>query len=439
MGGSQMGEEGESFLSLIFELDPFADLASPSLSRLSFVAILDTTIVLPNLPRSTSASPFPQSQPHPSFANPTSYLHNPQQHSYNAPTPSYSPAPPSAAKRRFTSSSNLAGMAGAGPRTNLERGAVDDGRSGKRSRMDESEEEGMELDQLAEREMSRGTKRRMRRTGEGESKRRKGEEEGEEEEVVESEKEDRERDAMDEDDVPSSAHPSSAWSRKHVRSSPTASEEAEAEGQEKRRRSDRKGGKRVIEDVNSSDEDAGSEFEDEEEEGDGRRVARNADSEVESASEEEEDEEESTELRNKSKRHDSKRARSTSIAERTGSEDESVMGDDDPSSLPPPRRQQLVPSSGTTPRKRISTSSTKKSGASAARSGSRFKDRAAPRKMSSLAQRTAGEEWVNLEGDRCRMDGEGMVRKLAEVREMRRRYKVRFDDSFALLFGRAQR
>lgn len=382
-------------------------------------ALFYPATALPNLPRSTSASPFPQSQPHPSFANPTSYLHNPQQHSYNAPTPtSFSPAPLSATKKRFASSSNLAAMAG--PRASLKRGAGDDGRSGKRSRMDDSEEDGMELDQLAEREASRGTKRRMRREGEGESKRRRGEEEGEDEEK-------QEEDGMDEDDVPSSSHPSSARSRKHVRSSPTASEEAEEEGHEKRRRSDRKGGKRVIEDVSSESEDEGSDFEDDEE-GEGRRRVRNADSEIDSASEAEDNEEE-LDSRSKSKRHDPKRARSTSIAERTGSEDESVMGDDDPSSLPPPRRQQQVPSSAT-PRKRISASSTKKSGASA-RLGSRFKEQAAPRKMSSLAQRTAGEEWTNLEGDRCRMDGEGMVRRLAEVREMRRRYKVRLLSCFS--------
>ncbi|ORY54879.1 hypothetical protein BCR35DRAFT_224482 [Leucosporidium creatinivorum] len=104
--------------------------------------------VLPNLPRSTSTTPLP-SAPHPSFANPQSYPHNPQQTSYNAPTPrSFSPAPPSAIKRRFASSSNLSSLAAG--RGSLKRGAVDEGRSGKRSRLadeEEEEEEGMELDQ----------------------------------------------------------------------------------------------------------------------------------------------------------------------------------------------------------------------------------------------------------------------------------------------------
>jgi hypothetical protein len=54
-----------------------------------------------------------------------------------------------------------------------------------------------------------------------------------------------------------------------------------------------------------------------------------------------------------------------------------------------------------------------------------LKDRTA-RARSDSVQRKPGDEWVNLEGDRCRMDEDGEVRKLTEVREMRRKYKVSY-------------
>lgn len=262
----------------------------------------------------------------------------------------------------------------------------------------------MELDELWAQREERGVKRGSGREGGrgGKRVRRFG---GEEEEERENEE----------------------GARKHRRSSSSSASASDAEdGHEvKRRMRSRSGSKRGYEDVSVSSEGS---FDDHEGEQDQRRV-RNADSEAGSEDEQEEVEEEVESVKRiKGKgRGGPKRARSTSEAVREGSDDESLMGDDlREEELPPlpPRASQTI-GVGPTPRKRLSTS--KKSGAARSSIKDRAKGRRGERTMMTTAgkKRVAGEEWVNLEGDRCRMGEDGLVRRLVEVREERLKYKVR--------------
>lgn len=229
--------------------------------------------------------------------------------------------------------------------------------------------------------------------------------------------------------------PPRTQARKHRRHDDSGEEssgnEEERLASENRRRAgrrERSGSKRTIEDVDEST----PEFSDDEEERDvDRSRARNADSDV--GEEEEDDEHTEGEIEGDTNRHSDKRSRSTSI--RTGSEDESVMGDDvDDFNLLPaqsaPKHSAVAP----TPRRRTLKSATaagKKLVHSASAKPSPYKRGAAVsakdkmRARSDSVQRKPGDQWVNIEGDKCRMDEDGVVRKLCEVREMRRKYKVR--------------
>lgn len=166
-------------------------------------------------------------------------------------------------------------------------------------------------------------------------------------------------------------------------------EESSEEESGKRVRSEM-GSKRSIEEVDESSE---------EEEG-----PRNADSDV--------DEEEGEERPRRSK--GGKRARS--MEGRRGSEDDELMeGTMDDLSVPPEPASEAASS-----RKRTLGSAKKVVSSSTARvrKGS-IKGKGAPK-----AGRRPGEEWTNIEGDRYRVGEDGLQRRLCEVREWRKKYKM---------------
>ncbi|KAK4046888.1 mgpp2cl-1, protein phosphatase 2C-like protein 1 [Microbotryomycetes sp. JL201] len=195
--------------------------------------------------------------------------------------------------------------------------------------------------------------------------------------------------------------------KKHLRDSDDEATIATEDDSSKRRRSNTAREKRPFRDV---DEDDGQ-FEYDEDFHIEAPRHRNADSDVDeenvSASEVETDE----------PRH--KRTRSVSV--RSASEEESVMGDDldlspslsssfarNPERVEPtPKKRSLKP----TTQKAVKSLSSKRN----------YRDSPGP------SQRRPGDEWTNMEGDRCRMDNDGHVRKLCEVREMRRKHKMPAD------------
>ncbi|SCV72593.1 BQ2448_4130 [Microbotryum intermedium] len=149
------------------------------------------------------------------------------------------------------------------------------------------------------------------------------------------------------------------------------------------------------------------EFDFEGEEADDDRSLRNADSEVDDDEEQEQDDESQEQRRP----HRSKRARS--MEERTESGEDSLMGDDDyeaEAAADVHLASSNVASGssrnrGDNPKAPAAYSTSTKVGAS-------------------KTVRRPGDTWINLEGDRCRMDADGKQRKLCEVREMRRKYKM---------------
>ncbi|GEM08485.1 hypothetical protein Rt10032_c05g2502 [Rhodotorula toruloides] len=119
-------------------------------------------------------------------------------------------------------------------------------------------------------------------------------------------------------------------------------------------------------------------------------------------------------------------------ARREGSADDDMMGDDlDSASCD---AFSPAPSTGTPQKKRLSTAASAKKRlssksdfasrkSSSARSAVDAKLAAASRKSSDTS-RKVGEEWTNYEGDRYRIDQDGVQRRLVEVRETRLKYKM---------------
>lgn len=221
--------------------------------------------------------------------------------------------------------------------------------------------------------------------------------------------------------------------------SPSGSEdEAPRQGQKKARTSARGAGsmrdKRGIEDVSfeHEEDEAGA---DAEPAPDGRRGLRNADSDV--SDDEGEEASESTEQtvasdsRPSGTRAPIKRFRGR--AERAGTDDEDLMGDDldaDTDALlsPPPRATPAKKSLATPAKKRLSSRAAASARKGASKLASSATKKAARRlSTSSSTPRKIGEEWTNYEGDRYRIDEDGQQRRLVEVREVRRKYKLPAD------------
>lgn len=182
------------------------------------------------------------------------------------------------------------------------------------------------------------------------------------------------------------------------------------------------GGKRIIENVSSDEE--------EEELVGGRRETRNADSE----GEEEETNDEINEVKDSRGKSIKKNKSTRALLE---DEDEDLMDGAFASSPPPSPPHSSAPSSSN--RKRtLSTKIIKKSQSNLGRR--------TPVKVSSSisssnlssgkVERKKGEEWVNLEGDRYKLDKDGVQRRCCEVRETRKKFKMvcSFHDLSLLFF-----
>lgn len=123
--------------------------------------------------------------------------------------------------------------------------------------------------------------------------------------------------------------------------------------------------------------------------------------------------------------------------EREGTDDEDMMGDDldadTAAALSPPPVSTLKGkklSSASTPKKRLSSRATavaRKAASTLSASASATKKAARRLSTSSSTPRKIGEEWTNYEGDRYRIDEDGQQRRLVEVREVRRKYKLPAD------------
>lgn len=366
----------------------------------------------------------------------------PQAASYSSPRPSYSTgslpqlssnglplrrAPSSSRLRHEYSASEPPPSAPSSARKRSHRDGDDDTDNGvKRSKLseaytfDDSDEDAkpMELDDEA---LSRGTKRR---------------------------EDDLEPGQSDDD----SSHPKRSKSsvarstdkhskKRRASPSPSASgsdEEAPRQGQKKARTSARGAGsvrdKRGIEDVSFEHDDDDYEALSDAE---GVRESRNADSDV--SDDEGEEASESTEQtlasdsRPSSTRTQVKRFRGR--AERAGTDDEDLMGDDldaDTEAMlsPPPAKTPAKKSlaSATPAKKRLSSRATASARKAVSKLASSATKKAARRlSTSSSTPRKIGEEWTNYEGDRYRIDEDGHQRRLVEVRELRRKYKLPAD------------
>jgi hypothetical protein len=222
--------------------------------------------------------------------------------------------------------------------------------------------------------------------------------------------------------------------------SPSASgsdEEAPRQGQKKARTSARGAGsardKRGIEDVSFEHDDEHEAQSD----ADFARESRNADSDVSDDDGEEASESTEQTLASDSRpsgtRNQVKRFRGR--AERSGTDDEDLMGDDidadteamlSPSPAKTPAKKPLA--SATPAKKRLSSRATASARKAASKLASSATKKAARRlSTSSSTPRKVGEEWTNYEGDRYRIDEDGQQRRLVEVRELRRKYKLPAD------------
>ncbi|GAA5964227.1 hypothetical protein JCM21900_002873 [Sporobolomyces salmonicolor] len=165
--------------------------------------------------------------------------------------------------------------------------------------------------------------------------------------------------------------------------------------------------------------DEGDSYDQDEDEFAGKVGARNADSDV--ASGDEEEQEEAPEQL-EPKRPSIKRFREKS--RREGSDNDDLMGDDDLLAPPPPAapgstvKKRLPPTSKTsTPKKRLSS----RSAASARKPKS---STPLSRLPSQVPVRKIGDQWTNHEGDQYRIDEDGIQRRLCEVKELRRKYRL---------------
>lgn len=95
-----------------------------------------------------------------------------------------------------------------------------------------------------------------------------------------------------------------------------------------------------------------------------------------------------------------------------------TMADDLPASRS--RSVSAAPESVASPRKRTLPAQKARKGLSHLSA----KARASPFGIPDKKDRQAGDTWVNLEGDRFEMGEDGLQRRLCEVRELRRKYKM---------------
>lgn len=361
--------------------------------------------------------------------------------SYSSPRPSYSTgslpqlssnglplrrAPSSSRFRHENSASEPPPPAASSARKRSHRDGDDDTDNGvKRSKLseaytfDDSDEDAkpMELDDAA---LSRGTKRREDDLEQGHS----------------------DGDSSNPKRSKTSSARSTEKPTKKRRASPSPSasgsdEEAPRQGQKKARTSARGAGsvrdKRGIEDVSFEHDD------DDEVQSDAEfvRESRNADSDV--SDDEGEEASESTEQtlasdsRPSGTRTQVKRFRGR--ADRAGTDDEDLMGDDldaDTEAMlspPPAKTPAKKPLASATPaKKRLSSRAAASARKAASKLASSATKKAARRlSTSSSTPRKIGEEWTNYEGDRYRIDEDGQQRRLVEVRELRRKYKLPAD------------
>ncbi|KAI5480999.1 hypothetical protein MNV49_006185 [Pseudohyphozyma bogoriensis] len=309
----------------------------------------------------------------------------------------FSPAP-TAPRRRVTEGAPPILVYPSSARKRSSRQVEDDaaagyGRPGKRWKHDSDSEMELELDELVEKRELAG-RRGVKRSGSAvESmdsiKRSRGDEESEmegEEERFESPRKRRER------------SPGAEEMEREVREEGTKRAKAGLRA--------KPSSKRDYDDAEISSED-GEVVEE-------RRGPRNADSDVDE--DEEADLLRAEELASPAKRgrKDGKRARS--IETRTASDDEDVM-DGTLGEAPLPSSSKVLSAS---PKKRTlptPKSKPKIAGGTPAKKGKGLR-------QSVVKERAIGEEWTNLEGDKYKIDEEGVQRRLCEVRELRRKWKM---------------
>ncbi|KAK4700975.1 hypothetical protein P7C70_g5259, partial [Phenoliferia sp. Uapishka_3] len=327
--------------------------------------------------------------PRPSFVRPSP--------SQPTSTQSVSNARSSMPRRRYTEgTASLPSATGPTRKRQHDDEDRDDGKRFKQhTDVDSEDEEGMDYDEeerwSAPPVQSRGTKR-SNRDDDRTSKRSRGNQEQSEEpsddymnETNENGAAPRKRRAHSDDDSDEEYRPDSHHGQKRAKAGASS----------------KPGSKRDFDDVDASSE----EFSESEPE----RGPRNADSDVGSEDEEEavttDDASSTVRSEGGKSRKGGKRARDTSG--RRGSNDLDVMDgmmDDD-----------TLAASNTGPSKGRATLPKKSKGRSGKKRGS--------------VARKVGEEWFNHEGDRLRIDKDGMQRKLCEVREMRRKFKMPKDST----------
>lgn len=386
-----------SLLSLVTTLTRHKSAGHPPLARSSVSSPQSGARSTSSLPRLSSAGlPLPRS---------TSFSSLRHQISASAPTL------PSSARKRG--------------RGDDEEPEVKRSKLSESYHFDDTDEDGegasaMELDDFAASKPSRGQKR-----GGGD---------------IDDEAEDAKRSRTtepSESDVEEQQQP--AARKRHAAGSPSASDEenwnerqASHKGKKARRSARGVGSvrdKRPIEDV-SPEESEGEEYGYDSEGAArfSRASTRNADSDV---SEDEGAEESAAEQPEAARRAPATVKRFRERARREGSADDDMMGDD----LDSASRDAFspAPSSGTPQKKRLSTAASAKKrlsskSASASRKSSSIRS-AVDAKLAAASRkpdtpRKVGDEWTNYEGDRYKIDEDGVQRRLVEVRETRLKYKM---------------
>lgn len=251
--------------------------------------------------------------------------------------------------------------------------------------MTQEPDDGMEID--ARVYAQRGSKRGARE-----------EEEGDADEVNKRSKVEREINYDQDDYTEDQSPPPPSSSKRTDRSSPLSLTSFEQERTEKRSRSgarSKSGSKRERDEILSDDDE---DFEEED-----RKRTRNADSEPESGEEETEDESPAL--------HSTKPKRARSMADRQQADmdDEDAMDGsfEDLEKKQAPVVDDPVPSRASRSKKSSTASSSSK--------------------IPSKIKRKIGEEWRNADGDRFKLDPQGVERKLSEVLELRKKYKMPSD------------
>ncbi|KAM0753236.1 hypothetical protein T439DRAFT_323874 [Meredithblackwellia eburnea MCA 4105] len=273
---------------------------------------------------------------------------------------------------------------------------------------DEDEEEDMDGVEDASAAETRGTKRGHEKQGREDAKRSRVEDEGD------YDNRDEEDDEMDEDDEiiyddQRTTEDSSSPRKRRERSPGSASVQGANVKRARAGARTRPSAKREIDEVSGDDYSLDED----------RSRARNADSEDDEGGEGESDGggRSTTALDDNVPRRREKRSRS--IVMRRGSNDIDLMDSTLDDSLPTLRSDSLR-SPAPTPRKRKLVAHP---GPPVARrspvKGARMVD-----ESKTPQERKIGEEWLNFEGDRYKIDEQGVKRRLCEVREMRKKYKM---------------